>query len=76
MSLDHDDTKTNSAVSDLYSDEEETKIITWDRNLASIPGTLTLCDRALRTQHAEVYRYVTTRTVEDRGITYIDRQSR
>ena len=65
-------TKRNTDIPDLFSDEEGQRPIIWDRNNASITGTLALTDRALRDQHPEVHRFVTTRTVEERGITFID----
>ena len=52
MSLDDDDTN-NTDASVLYSDEEMKLPITWDKNVASITGTLRAVERAIRTQGVE-----------------------
>ena len=71
MSLNDDDNNTNTADT-LYSDESGKVPIAWDKNTASILGTLIGAGRALRNQHPDIYRLITTNTVEERGITYID----
>ena len=53
-SLNQDDT-TNSDTTVLYSDEEGKYPITWDKNTASITGTLAIVGRAVRA-HAEAQR--------------------
>ena len=70
-SLDQDDT-TNSDTTVLHSDEEGKYPITWDKNTASITGTLAIVGRAVRAQKPKLHKLVTTGTVEERGITYID----
>ena len=57
MPLDADDT-TISDASVLFSDEEGLKPIVWDKNAASITGTLSLVGRALRAQHPEIHRLI------------------
>ena len=72
-SLTADDDEThNPDASVLYSDEEMKLPITWDKNIASVHGTLHSVQRALRTQHPDLHRLIVTGTVEERGITYID----
>ena len=67
-----DGDNTHSDIPTLYSDEEGKHPITWDRNLASIVGTLAAVGRAIRTQQPRIYRLIVTRTVEERGLTFID----
>ena len=77
-SLDEDDTThsiptpTVQHHSPLYSDEEGKYPITWDKNTASITGTLAVVGRAIRTQKPKL---VTIGTVEERGITFIEQRS-
>ena len=68
----NDDDNTHSNITVLFSDEEGKQPIIWDKNTASINGTLAIVGRAIRTQLPKIYKLVTTGTVEDRGITYID----
>ena len=72
MSLNDDDADTKSDIPVLYSDEEGKHPITWVKNNAAITGTLINVGRALRTQYPELHKLITTNTVEERGITYID----
>ena len=71
MSLDLDDTSHTDNLS-IFADEESKIPIHWDKNVASISGTLLSVGRALRTQHPELHHLIVTNTVEERGITYID----
>ena len=71
MSVDENDTNTPD-IPVLYSDEEAKHPIAWDKNLASIFGTLETIGSAIRDQRPDIHRLVTTNTVEERGITYID----
>ena len=72
MSLNDDDADLKSDIPVLYSDEEGKHPITWVKNNAAITGTLINVGRALRTQYPELHKLITTNTVEERGITYID----
>ena len=55
MSVDDSDSN-NSDIPVLYSDEEHKHPIIWDKNAASIIGTLVNVGRALRTQQPELHR--------------------
>ena len=68
----NDDDITHTIASTLYSDEEGKHPITWDKNTASITGTLAIVGRAIRSQKPKLHKLVVTGTVEERGITYID----
>ena len=71
MSTDDDATIADTANT-LYSDQEGKVPIIWDKNTASIPGTLAAVGRAIQTQRPHLYKYIVTGVIEDRGITYID----
>ena len=66
MSLDLDDTSHTDNLS-IFADEESKIPIHWDKNVASISGTLLSVGRALRTQHPELHHLIVTNTVEERG---------
>ena len=71
MSLDNDDSHS-SDIPVLYADEEGKVIITWNKNIASVTGTLSLVGRAIRTQQPDLHKLIEMNIVEERGITYID----
>ena len=71
MASDGDATPTSDIIV-LYVDGEGTMIISWDKNIGSLNGTLSLVARAIHAQCPDLHKLLTTNTVEERGITYID----
>ena len=71
MSLETDDNR-NADIPVLYMDQEGKQPIIWDKNAASITGTLTVVSRAIRAQFPDLHKFITTNTVEEKGITFID----
>ena len=71
MSLETDDNH-NADIPVLYMDQEGKQPIIWDKNAASITGTLTVASRAIRAQFPDLHKFITTNTVEEKGITFID----
>ncbi len=65
MALEHDDANTNAETTalTLYSDEESKQPIVWDKNVASINGTLAYVSRAIVAQHPDIHKLIVTNTV-------------
>lgn len=68
----NDDVTPTTDITILYVDGEATQPIIWDKNIASLTGTLNIAGRAIRAQCPDIHKLLTSNIVEERGITYID----